>query len=259
MRRRGFTMTELLVTVATVSLLVSLLVPGLRAAAAVARTTACTSNLRHLAVACASYETTNAALPAAILYFRQDGDVRTVAWDFEQRSGQWSPGPLWSHVDGAIAVHQCPDFEGDSTFGADPFTGYNYNTSYLGHEGSYPTVDEAGNVLDGWATARRGLPTGAIRSPASTALFGDGGWRGGANKFMRAPAADECDPATACAGTQAFRHWGGCSCVAHLDGHVGTCAQPRRGERSTPQLARWVTDHPSNGFLSEDDSAYGGD
>jgi len=258
-RRRAFTMAELLVTVAVVAALLALLVPGLRAATAMARATACSSNLRQLATACTAYESANGALLAAILYFRDGADVRTVAWDFEQRGGEWSPGPLWNYADRAVAVHQCPDFEGDSTFGADPYTGYNYNTSYLGHEGTYPTVDAAGNVLDGWATARRGRPTGAVRSPAGAALFGDGGWRGGANKFMRAPLAPECDAATCCAGTQAFRHWGGCSCVAYLDGHVGQVAQPRRGPRSTDAMARWVTDHPRNGFLADDDSAYGGD
>lgn len=259
MRRRAFTMAELLVTVAVVAALLALLVPGLRAATAMARATACSSNLRQLATACTAYESANGALPAAILYFRDGADVRTVAWDFEQRGGEWSPGPLWNYADRAVAVHQCPDFEGDSTFGADPYTGYNYNTSYLGHEGSYPTVDAAGEPVDGWRTVRAGTPTSAIRSPSAVAVFGDGGWRGGANKFMRAPLAAECDHAMACAGTQAFRHWGGCTCAAHLDGHVQVRNEPRRGPHMTDQLARWVTDFPRNGFLSESDGAYGGD
>ena len=260
MRRRAFTLVETLVTVAVVAILLGMLLPGLRAARAGARTTACTSNLRQIATACEAYVASNGAMPAAVLYFSDGGAVRTVAWDFEQSGGVARPGPLWAYADASPAVQQCPDFEGPSTFGADPFTGYNYNTSYLGHEGTYPTLGDDGRLLDGWATARMGTPPGAVRSPSSTAVFGDGGWKGGANKFMRAPMNRvEGDAGMVAAGAQAFRHWGGCSCVACLDGHVEVRETPRRGAATTDQSARWVMDFPRNGFLSDDDSAYGGD
>lgn len=259
MSRRGFTLVELAVTIGIVALLVGTLLPGLRAASAAARTTACTSNLRQIGTACEAYAASNGALPAAVLYFRDGGAVRTVAWDFEQRGGEWAPGPLWTYADAPTAVQQCPDFDGPSTFGADPYTGYNFNTSYLGHEGTYPTVAADGTPVDGWATARMGVPATAIARPSATAVFGDGGWRGGANKFMRAPsAAAEGDVPLVCAGTQAFRHWGGCSCCAYLDGHVAQATEPARPPAMTDQLARWVTGFPENGFLSADDSAYGG-
>jgi type II secretory pathway pseudopilin PulG len=259
MSRRAFTIIETIVTVGVITLLAAMLVPGLRAAHGVARSTACASNLRQIATACGAYESSNGALPAAVLYFQDSGGIRTVAWDFEQRAGQWSPGPLWTYTDTPMAIQQCPDFEGPSTFGADPYTGYNFNTSYLGHEGTYPVLAADGTLLDGWRTARMGTPPSAVRSPSTTATFGDGGWRGGANKFMRAPGAREGDAGMACAGTQSFRHWGGCTCCAYLDGHVAQVAEPRRGTLMTDQLAQWVTDFPNNGFLSADDSAYGGD
>jgi type II secretory pathway pseudopilin PulG len=259
MMRRCFTLVELAVTVGVVALLVGLLLPGLRAASAVARSTACTSNLRQISAACEAYAAANGALPAAVLYFRDGGGMRTVAWDFEQRAGDWAPGPLWTYTDAPTAVQQCPDFDGPSTFGADPFTGYNFNTSYLGHEGTYPTVTDDGTPIDGWAAARMGVPATAIARPSATAVFGDGGWRGGANKFMRAPSAEvEGDIPLVCAGTQAFRHFGGCTCCAFLDGHVATVKEPARPPAMTDQLARWVTGFPDNGFLSADDSAYGG-
>ena len=259
MMRRGFTLVELAVTVGVVALLVGLLLPGLRAASAVARSTACTSNLRQISAACEAYAAANGALPAAVLYFRDGGGMRTVAWDFEQRAGDWAPGPLWTYTDAPTAVQQCPDFDGPSTFGADPFTGYNFNTSYLGHEGTYPTVTDDGTPIDGWAAARMGVPATAIARPSATAVFGDGGWRGGANKFMRAPSAEvEGDIPLVCAGTQAFRHFGGCTCCAFLDGHVATVKEPARPPAMTDQLARWVTGFPDNGFLSADASAYGG-
>jgi len=257
--RRGFTLVETVVVVAVCAALAAILVPALRAASGAARTVACTSNLRQLATAAHAYASANGAMPAAVLYRRDAGLLRTIAWDFEQCGGTVSPGPLWAYSSTPLAVQQCPAFDGPSTFGSDPYTGYNYNTSYLGHEGSYPTVDAAGAPVDGWRTVRPGTPATAIRSPSAVAAFGDGGWRGGANKFMRSPLAAECDAPMACAGTQAFRHWGGCTCAAHLDGHVEVHLEPRRGPRMTDQLARWVADFPSNGFLSEGDGAYGGD
>jgi len=177
-RRRAFTMAELLVTVAVVAALLALLVPGLRAATAMARATACSSNLRQLATACTAYESANGALPAAILYFRDGADVRTVAWDFEQRGGEWSPGPLWAFISSPSDVQQCPDFLGPSTFGNDPHTGYNYNTTYIGAEGRFPEQDANGNWLDGWKVARQGLPSSRHRRTSTTALFGEGGFGG---------------------------------------------------------------------------------
>jgi hypothetical protein len=75
---------------------------------------------------------------------------------------------------------------------------------------------------------------------------------------MRAPSgAAEGDLAVACAGTQAFRHHGTCTCVACLDGSTRVDTGPRRGV-ATPALADGIMGFPHNGFLSDDDSRYGG-
>ena len=260
MSRRGFTLVETVVVVAVCAALAAILVPALRAASGAARTVACTTNLRQLATAAHAYASANGAMPAAVLYRRDNGLLRTIAWDFEQCGGTVRPGPLWGYSSTPLAVQQCPAFDGPSTFGSDPYTGYNYNTSYVGHEGTLPSIGPGGTVIDGWAAARMGRPLGAIADHARTALFGDGGWRQGANKFMRAPgAAVEGDLPLACGGGQAFRHHGGCSCVAHLDGHVGTCDVPQRGHLTTDMLAQTVLGFPDNGFLSPDDRAYGSD
>jgi len=260
-RARAFTLAEVMVAMAVCATLCAVLVPAVRSASGAARTARCTSNLRQLGVAAFAYAAcAEGALPAAVIYRLDSGVMRTIAWDFEQTGGSVRPGPLWSYADAVPEVQQCPAFDGPSTFGADPWTGYNYNTSYLGHEGSLPFVDAQGQVHDGWSTVRAGLPTGAVARPSRTALFGDGGWRGGANKFMRAPMnRAEGDLALVAAGTQAFRHPNGCTCACHLDGHVGIIETAHRGSLTPESVSRAVTGFPDNGFLSDDDAAYGGD
>jgi prepilin-type N-terminal cleavage/methylation domain-containing protein/prepilin-type processing-associated H-X9-DG protein len=58
-RRRGFTLTELLVVVGLIALLVSLLMPALGQARAAARSTGCLSNLRQMGNAWTMYLTEN--------------------------------------------------------------------------------------------------------------------------------------------------------------------------------------------------------
>ncbi len=266
MKRRAFTLVELMVVLAVVALLLGMLLPGLRAIAAMARQTTCQSNLRQLSVAAFAYAATNSeSMPPALLYFQEAGGVRTVAWDYELRGDTVAPGALARFTDAPSAVQQCPDFvaepaaDGDQAPSTEPFSGYNYNTSYIGHEGTYPAMDASGATLDGWRTARMGRPVAAFERPDRVALLGEGGWRGGANRFMRAPMNTvEGSMPVVCAGTQAFRHIGGCTCTVCLDGHVSVTDQPRRGVLTTDALARLVINFPANGFLSEDDAAYGG-
>lgn len=260
MTRRAFTIVELLVVCAVIALLLGMLLPGLRAAGAAARQSRCQSNLRQLTAAAFAYANlNNQAMPAAILHFQESGTVRTASWDYQMRQGALVPGLLWSYLDAPSAVQGCPDHDAPPQEGAEPFTGYNYNTSYIGAEGGPPVLGSDGQTLDGWRTARLGRPITSFARPDRVALLGDGGWRGGPNKYMRAPMNTvEGNLAVCCAGGQAFRHAGGCTCVACLDGHVESVAHPCRGQLTTDALATMVLDFPTNGFLSQDDAAYGG-
>ena len=256
-RRRGFTIVELLVVLGVVVTIMALVSTGLSNAAAASRGTACRSNLRQLHIAAESYLATQGGYPAAILHHVIDGGVRTTTWDFQHRpDGTIVEGPIWTHLGGKDRVFQCPDFRGDSTFGEDPSTGYNYNTTFVGAEGRYPTLDPDGNLLEGWDHCRRGIPAAAHRSPTTTALFGDGGWIGGANKFMRAPSNTvEVDLGLVHGGTQAFRH-GGCANLVCLDGHVECEDVACCGMHGHESFLDTITDFPRNGFLSDDDSRY---
>ena len=257
MRRSGLTLVEVTVALGVTSLLVALSVGGLRAAGDRARGERCRGNLRQISLAAQAYACANAGhLPPAILYFQRPGGLRTLAWDFEQQSGQVKPGSIWKFTDQPQEVQQCPACVAASTFGADPSTGYHYNTTYLGAEGLLPSTHEDGSRLDGWQRVRAGVGPGQWRRTESVAVFADGGWRGGANKFMRAPSARvEGDLSLVYAGASAFRHGGRCN-VAWLDGHVEGVEQPHEGVNATPTLLRSVMDWPANGFLSPDDSAY---
>lgn len=257
-RDRAFSLIEVLTVIGIVTLLMSLALAGVHSVHESSKSSECSGRLRQLAIAANAYATTfREVMPPAVIFEATTAGVRSVAWDFiSNPDGTIAPGPLWAFTDEPLAVQQCPSFVGSSTFGNDPFTGFNYNTSFIGSEGAYPSVDGSGQVVSGWANARRGLTAGQLRRPSQTALFGDGGWKGGANKFMRAPSASvEGELPLVYAGAQAFRHQG-CTNVAWLDGHVSGVCQQCKGVHATPELLAGPMDFPRNGFLSDDDSAY---
>lgn len=256
--RHGLSLVETLVVIGILSVLLALLLPTTAAVRAAGRAGRCQSNLRQMGLAAASYAAQNKErYPAAILYEMTDAGVVTKAWDYEQRpGGTVVPGAIWSYMSTPTPAQQCPDFVGHSTFGGDPYTGYNYNTTYIGAEGRFPEMGPDGRWLDGWEVARRGLASGNFRHTSTTAVFGDGGWRGGANKFMRAPSASvEGDFQTVYAGGQAFRH-GGCTHVCYLDGHVSGVCERHQGAHASDTLLNQVMGFPLNAFLSDGDKPY---
>ena len=247
-RRTGLTLVELLVVIAIVTVLIALLLPTLGAAREAARSAACLSNLRQLAAAAAAYCAANdGSYPPAQFTAPTPGGggFTSFGWDFSTvRNGSTGqstvvPGLLWQG-DASARVQQCPSFAGSSATRADPFTGYNYNTSYIGR-GQGEAIEAPAKLRD-------------VRDPARCALFGDGQFAAGANKFMRSPF-----PApgyrwfgSRAAGTQGFRHRGQTN-VAFCDGHAETL-----GNRHT-QTSDPTAPAPGTGFLSPDNSLYGGE
>ena len=240
MNRRAFTLVELLAVIALVGVLAALLIPALEQGREAARAAACATNLRQLAAAALSYAADHGGeFPWGM---RIEGG-ETACWDFITGGDKVRPGLIWERIPECASgrVLQCPSFVGgNANWRGDPYTGYNYNCSYVGKV--------EGDSGDRTAPAL----LSQIEDPARTALFGDGEYAGGANKFMRAPVRDRAFDGSGNgireAGTQGFRH-GGRTNVAFADGHVESLATPfRRGAEG------FVSD--GCGFLSPDNSLY---
>jgi prepilin-type processing-associated H-X9-DG protein/prepilin-type N-terminal cleavage/methylation domain-containing protein len=242
---RAFTLVELLVVIGIIAVLIAILLPALAGAREQSRAVACLSNLRQLATAAHAYcNNHNGSYPPATAYESRPPLSIGLAWDFTTiydamtNKTTIEPGLLWRG--GAIlAVQQCPGYEGRSNTLADPYTGYNYNTSYIGH--GYGESIEAP------------IKASQVRRPSEVALFGDGQYFGGANKFMRAPFPNPGDAAfrDRASGTQGFRHRKGAN-VAFCDGHAATLFD--RYTKTTPDQQPLLT--PQTGFLSADNSMY---
>jgi len=245
MRKRAFTLIELLVVMSVTSLLMAVLMPVLAAARKQSKTILCLSNLRQLAIAADVYTHDNDGYyPVAYTYKVSDAAAISYAWDFTTIK-DWSrneeaviPGLLWQGQT-IEKIQQCPSFTGAHNWLSDPYTGYNYNTSYIGHGQveSIETPAKADQVI----------------KPGNCALFGDGGYASGANKFMRAPWPNPGDLSfnDRYAGTQDYRHLGATN-VAYCDGSVKS-VRTRYTETD-----KWSKDKiaQGTGFLSPDNAAY---
>lgn len=242
------TLVELLVVTAVIGALVSLTLPAVHSARESGRRTQCLNNLKQMALAAQLHvDTHDGAFPSAYSY-RLEGDAfYTVCWDITTiaQQGQpprYVPGTLWGNDATPLVIQQCPSFTGGANWAVDPYTGYNYNTSYIGH-GQYEATPRPARLRQ-------------ITNTTRTALLGDGQYAAGANKFMRAPFDSPGDASFngRYAGTQGYRHLGATN-VAFCDGHAESLAD-RYTETDDYGGAANIAEH--TGFLSPDNRLYGG-
>lgn len=248
----AFTLIELLVVISIIALLMGILLPSLARARDNGKQVVCFSNLRQLAMAARIYTNDyDGRFPLAQLD-KFSGTVKhEISWDFEKsiefgQVKECRPGLLWQG-DSSFGIQQCPMFKGAANSIGDPHTGYNYNASYIG--GMY-TTNFATGALVGINSTRET----ELRSPSDCALFGDGQYRDGANKYMRSPFVGKLDVALANLrpyGTQGFRHSGNTN-AAYADGSVSVVK--KRYAETYGSLKEKIAD--GTGFLSPDNKAY---
>lgn len=252
MNRRAFTLIELLVVISVVSLLMAILMPALAKARQQGKSSLCQSNLRQLGIAAQMYANNNDGY-YPIAYMNDPDLTDTISimsyWDFihtnnwDANERKIEPGILWQG-ETTQKIQQCPVFKGSAN-SDDPYTGYNYNISYIGH-GDREIITVPARASE-------------VKKPGRCALFGDGEYADGANKFMRSPWKSKWDSTWfRSAGTQGFRHDGRTN-VAWCDGHVSSQSEcytetlPDEKEK----IERYnQTSKIKVGFLSPDDSAY---
>ncbi len=247
-RQRAFTLIELLIVVGVIAMLLSILLPAMARAKHEAKRVLCLSNLRQMGIAAQSYvNANNESYPIAYYIENRPPLFVSVAWDFTTTK-DWSeggdtsiePGLLWQGKT-IMKIHQCPSFKGKTNWYVDPYTGYNYNTSYIGHGSGEATVAPA-KATD-------------VRRPDECALFGDGEYASGANKFMRAPWPDEEHGGDSffgrAAGTQGFRHLDKTN-VVFCDGH-GTSLGTAYKDTDPAEVSSIAK---GTGFLSPDNRLY---
>jgi prepilin-type N-terminal cleavage/methylation domain-containing protein/prepilin-type processing-associated H-X9-DG protein len=259
-KSKGFTLIELLVVISIIALLLGILLPSLNRARQQAKSIYCLNNLRQMAIASNTYACENDDhYPLSYYNEFKDGIMYYYGWDFTTykdwstipATGVVEPGLLWQG-DTIEKVHQCPSFKGAHNWFADPYTGYNYNTSYIG-------INETINPV---GSAR----TTDVRRPSETAIFGDGElyteYIDGANKFMRAPFSNPRDASfsdvSRAAGAQGYRHLGKTN-VSFCDGHAQSWKELYTNTDSIGKeiLDRYNKTHSVKiGFLSEDNRIY---
>ena len=271
-RKYAFTLIELLVVVAIITLLVSILLPSLARAREQARGTVCLSNLRQMLIAGHAYTAVHAGRfpiyhdTVTVPDFTFVGYDQRIeyAWDYTRIEDATTgtvtvrPGLLWQGR-GNVQVHQCPSFDGAANWSDDPYTGYNYNASYVGtfRKRRRQSVSADGSVVPRWEIAVNPARTSDIRSPARCAVFGDGHYLGGANKFMRSPwggehgARDTWFTVGRGAGAQGFRHLGRTN-VGFADGHAAPVAERFTDTYDTEKANLG----PQDGFLSSGNRLY---
>ena len=231
----GFSLVELLVTMAAIGLLAAILVPALPAAKAAADGAVCRSNLRELAAANLAYAADHGRYVAAAADIEGANSIR---WHGVRSGGAFdgAKGPLAEYLGGGGAsawVRRCPGFRPDAAGFEASCGGYGYNALGVGSE----------LCLPGGGRQTVGMRPGALAHPARTVMFADAAYLQGNGAKAKLIEYSFVEPPQFAGGgtpwpTIHFRHRGRAN-VAWADGHVTSEARARTGSRGAAQGLGW--------------------
>jgi prepilin-type processing-associated H-X9-DG protein len=168
--KRGVTLLELMVVIATITLLMGLLLPGLGRARDHAKTVACGSNIRQLATANAMY-----AQDAGGVYVPGAAQIKTrnlQRWHGVRKKTSEpfdsTHGPLAAYLGVDVGIRACPSFVPDKAGFEKGNGGYGYNNDYIG-------VQTAGDAKGSTVVVSdlAGAWAHQIKRPADTLMFAD--------------------------------------------------------------------------------------
>jgi prepilin-type N-terminal cleavage/methylation domain-containing protein len=169
--RRGFTLTELLVTVAVIGLLVGLLLPAVQSARESARRSHCQNNLKQIAIGVLGYENANARFPpAAIVSEGSNTATCTGCWNPWGEARLSSVSPAGSKHGTSWMLETLPFLDETAVFGS-----WNRETNVLGNA----SIAQTDIRLLYCPTRRSGIRTSRNdhRNLVSTS------WRGGGTDY----------------------------------------------------------------------------
>ncbi len=244
----GFTLIELMVTLAIIGLLAALVLPALGSARRSSTRAACASNLRQLALANTAYAADHGYYVAAAADVRGRNNQR---WHGERESRRQpfdpAKGPLAPYLGVEARVRQCPEFRPEANGFEAGCGGYGYNACGVGSQ-AY--------VLGAYRGAARGMAPGAIADASKTVMFTDAGFlqEGELIEYSfaepRRHLSDSAPPREAYPAIPSihFRHEGLAN-VVWVDGHVSS--MPLSGHH-TPSY----TDAQIGWFGPEDNSYF---
>ena len=180
--RRGFTLVELLVAIAVISVLMALILPAVQSAREAARKVSCRNRLKQIGIALHLYEEANHVFPSGYIYFGATAPVHSAVpqsqsfrTDAPPPTPQFQPnGPGWSwltlilpHMDQG-PLHRKINFNADVSL---PSAAEIRTTVVPAYQCPSDThVDGEFTVLD-----ELNQPMGAARPSSYAAVFGSFG------------------------------------------------------------------------------------
>jgi len=234
--RAGFTLVELLTTMAGVGLLAAVLIGLLPRARAAAESATCRSNLRQLAAANLAYAAEHGRYVTAATDIAGGNSIRWHGVRSGNAAFDGAQGPLAEYLGGAGAsrwVRRCPalpmvDGGLEASCG-----GYGYNAHGVGSEVCLG-VDNP---------TRQGMRAGTLAHPARTVMFADTAYMQGGGAQAKLIEYSFAEPPRFAGGgtpwpTIHFRHAGRAN-VAWCDGHVTSEVLARTGTRGAAQHLGW--------------------